>query len=118
MKRRLAQTIVKYRSWMLVVLFLLAVGCLFTIGKTRINYDLNRYLSDDTMTKRALLVMQDEFGAGEQLRVMFLNKTDGEIASYTDQINALPEVLLASFDPETGLRQSEGDTCHLITVAV
>ena len=63
MKRRLAQTIVKYRSWMLAVLFLLSVCCLFTISRTRINYDLNRYLSHDTMTKRALLVMQDEFGA-------------------------------------------------------
>ena len=118
MKRRLAQTIVKYRSWLLAVLFLLSVCCLFTIGRTRINYDLNRYLSDDTMTKRALLVMQDEFGASEQLRVMFLNKSDGEIASYTDQINALPEVLLASYDPETGLRQSEGNTFHLITVTL
>lgn len=70
------------------------------------------------MTKRALLVMQDEFGSSEQLRVMFLNKSDGEIASYTDQINALPEVLLASYDPETGLRQSEGNTFHLITVTL
>lgn len=38
--------------------------------------------SEDTMTRRALLVMEDGFDSGEHLRVTFLDKANWEIASY------------------------------------
>ena len=118
MKRRLAQTIVKARYGLLAVLLILAVVSVFTISKTRINYDLNRYLSDSTMTKRALTVMEAEFGSSEQLRLMFADQTDESMAAKADAVNTLPEVLLAAYDPETGIREADGHTYHLITVAL
>lgn len=114
----MARTIVKYRYWLLVVLILLSVISIFLISKTRINYDLNRYLSDDTMTKRALLVMEEEFGSSEQLRVMFIDQTEQDIYAYAAQINDMPEVLLASYDPETGVREADGKTFRLISVTL
>ena len=118
MKRRLAQAIVKARYGLLAVLLILAVVSVFTISKTRINYDLNRYLSDSTMTKRALTVMEAEFGSSEQLRLMFADQTDESMAAKADAVNTLPEVLLAAYDPETGTREADGHTYHLITVAL
>ena len=61
--RRLASLIIRGRVVILAVLLLFAVFCAFMIPKTVINYDLNKYLSEDTMTKRALHVMEDEFGS-------------------------------------------------------
>ena len=114
----MARRIVKYRYWLLAVLFLLSVASLFLISKTKINYDLNRYLSDETMTKRALLVMREEFGSSEQLRVMFADREEQEITAYTAEISSLPEVLVASYDPETGVREADGHTYRLVSVTL
>lgn len=52
MKRRLAERIVKHRILILLVIVTIAVWSVFQIGRTKINFDLTRYLSDDTMTKK------------------------------------------------------------------
>ena len=114
----MARIIVKYRYWLLAVIFLFSIISLLTIGKTKINYDLNRYLSEDTMTKRALRVMEEEFGSSEQLRVMFVDREEKDILAYTAELNDLPEVLIASYDPETGRREAEEKTYHLITITL
>jgi galactitol-specific phosphotransferase system IIC component len=43
---------------LLIVILGLTAVCVTTILKTRINYDLTKYLSEDTMTKKALSVME------------------------------------------------------------
>ncbi|MBR4577166.1 MAG: MMPL family transporter [Clostridia bacterium] len=118
MKRKLAEGIVKARFFLMALVLLLTVPAALSIGKTRINYDLNRYLSDSTMTKRALKVMEQEFSSGEQLRVMFSDRTAEELAEYTAELNAMPEVLLASHQPETGVVQENGTNWQLVTVAL
>ena len=60
MKRRIAAGIVRLRTAILFFMAAAAAICVFTIGKTRINYDLTRYLGEGTMTKRALKVMEEE----------------------------------------------------------
>ena len=64
-KQKTAAWIVRHRTWILIAILLLAVWSVTMISHTRINYDLNRYLSDDTMTKRAVAVMEAEFGSFE-----------------------------------------------------
>ena len=79
MKRRIAAWIVRKRKLILLLMLVLAAAAVFGIPLTRINYDLNRYLSDDTMTKRSLQVMTEEFGSSEQLRVMFADLPEEEL---------------------------------------
>ena len=75
MRRKIAKAIVRYRTVILAVLLLVAVWAVPQISRTRINYDLTRYLSDSTMTKQALKVMNEEFGATEQLSVMAIKRS-------------------------------------------
>ena len=63
MKKSLARIIVRHRTAILAAVMPAAVLSTFQIGRTRINYDLTRYLSDDTMTQRALTVMNAESGS-------------------------------------------------------
>ena len=70
MEKRLAALIVRCRIGILAAAVLVTAWSVFRIGRTRINYDLTRYLSDDTMTKKALAVMHEEFGSTEQLRLV------------------------------------------------
>ena len=117
-KEKLAQWIVSARHVLLALILCCAALCCFTIGRTNINYDLARYLSDGTMTKRALRIMEEEFDSGDQLRVMFEDQSDEALAGYVDRINALPGVLLAVHDPESGVREADGKRYQLVTVTL
>ena len=118
MKRKLAQRIVKARYVLLALVGICAVLAGLSIGRTKINYDLTRYLSDSTMTKKALKVMDDEFDTNEQLRIMFVNQPEEAIADYTAAVNRLPGVLLASCSPEHSVLDDDGNTYRLVSVTM
>ena len=87
--RKIAAGIVRLRTGILLVMLALAVVCAGCIGKTHINYDLTRYLNSETMTRRALDVMQAEFGSSEQLRIMFRDVSADTLSSCVARMNAL-----------------------------
>ena len=118
MKQKLAAGIVRLRLPLLIGLLVCAVLCVFTVGKTKINYDLNRYLSEDTMTKRAMRVMEEEFGSSEQLRIMFCDLDETQLQNCISALNARPEILLATHDPEQDVRQAEGKTWQLVQLTL
>ena len=51
---KLARFIVKYRYIFLGLFAALAVASVFFIGKTKVNYDLKKYLPDDSDTNVSL----------------------------------------------------------------
>lgn len=118
MKRAIAKAIVKYRIVILIVLLLAAVWSVLQISRTRINYDLTRYLSDSTMTKRALKVMNEEFGSTEQLYVMFAEKSDEEIARCTDQLQGMEEIRFVQSDPSADIKEKDGITYRRLTLTL
>ena len=118
MKRAIAKAIVKYRIVILIVLLLAAVWSVPQISRTRINYDLTRYLSDSTMTKRALKVMNEEFGSTEQLYVMFADRSDEEIARYTDLLQSMEEIRFVQSDPSTDIKVKDGITYRRLTLTL
>ena len=117
-KKKLARGIVKARYIMLAAFLACAVLGALSIHRTRINYDLTRYLSVETMTRRALTVMEEEFGPSEQLRVMFVDQEDDAVRAYAADISEMPEVLAAVYDPAKDTRNEEGHTYRLVTVSL
>lgn len=118
MKEKLARGIVKGRYVILAVMIAAVAFSAACMNKTHINYDLTQYLSEETMTRRALIKMEEEFGSSEQLRVMFADQEEEALQGYVAEMNALPEVLLAAFDGETGVRQQDGKTWQLVTLTL
>ena len=118
MKRAIAKAIVKYRIVILIVLLLAAVWSVPQISRTRINYDLTRYLSDSTMTKRALKVMNEEFGSTEQLYIMFADRSDEEITRYTDQLQNMEEIRFVQSDPSADIKEKDGITYRRLTLTL
>ena len=117
-KRKIAAGIVRFRRVILAAMLILAAVSVALIGKTRINYDLTRYLSEDTMTRRALIVMDEEFGSTEQLRVMFHDLDDETLDSCVRAMGALEEVIVAGHDPETDVRERDGAKYQLVTLTL
>ena len=118
MKKKLAEMIIRFRILLLVLILALAAASVFTIPKTTINYDLTRYLSEDTMTRRALAVMEQEFGSSEQLRIMFVDQDEGFLEKAVRDLNALPEIFLAAYDAEENRKETNGKMYQLVTLTL
>jgi len=118
MRRKIAGAIVRYRMAILIILLIIAVWSVPQIARTRINYDLTRYLSDHTMTKRALKVMDSEFGSTEQLSIMFADQSEETIAEYVRQLQGMDEVRFAQYDPETDTKTKDGIAYQRITLTL
>ncbi len=118
MKQRCAEWIVRRRKIILPVMLVLAAVFTLLIGRTNINYDLNRYLSEETMTKKALGVMEEEFGSSGQLRIMFTDADEAALAERIAVLSELPEVRFASYDPAEDTRVSGGRTYSLVTLTL
>ena len=116
MKKAIAGKIVRYRLLILAVLLLAAIWSTFQISRTHINYDLTRYLADNTMTKQALKVMNSEFGSSEQLSMVFTDQTDLSLAGFTDKLNQMEEIRFVRYDPETDNIQKNGKTYQRLTL--
>ena len=118
MKRAIAGCIVKHRLVIFIVLLLVAVWSVPQISRTRINYDLTRYLSDSTMTKQALKVMDDEFGSAEQLQIMFADQTEEAAGIFAGRLKAMKEIRFVQYDPETDTAVRDGKTYRRMTLTL
>ena len=116
MKHALAKGIVRYRTVILVVLLVAAVWSVPQISRTRINYDLTRYLSDNTMTKRALKVMDSEVGSTDQLSVMFADQSEKAVAGYAGQLRGMEEIRFVQYDPSSDIQEAGGISYHRLTL--
>ena len=118
MKHALAKGIVRYRTVILVVLLVAAVWSVPQISRTSINYDLTRYLSDNTMTKRALKVMDSEFDSTEQLSVMFADQSEEDVAGYAGQLRDMEEIRFVQYDPASDIRETGGISYQRLTLTL
>ena len=118
LKQKAAAGIVRARGIILILVLACTVWSALSVGRTVINYDLTRYLSEDTMTRKALRVMEEEFGTTEQLRMMFRNLDEASLREVLDTLNARPEILLAAHDPAEGVREAGGETLQLVTLTL
>ena len=118
MKIRIAEKIVRFRLLILAAVVLLAGWSALQIGRTNINYDLSKYLSDATMTKRSLAVMKQEFGSSEQLRLMFTDQSGDAMEGYVQTLRDLPEVRAVQYDPASDRREADGAVYSLVTLTL
>ncbi len=116
MMERAARLIIRRRVFFLILYIILIPACFMMFRWVHINFDFTRYLSEATMTKRSLTLMEKEFGKSGQLRIMFKNLPDADLSSALDTLNAMEEVTLAAHDEETGDQTVSGTTYRLVTV--
>ena len=118
MKKAIAGGIVRYRVWILLLLLFITVWSVPQISRTRINYDLTRYLSDSTMTRRALNVMETEYGSAEQLQIMFADQSEETVAGFIDQLNAMEEIRFVQYDPTENTVKKNGKNWSCLTLTL
>ncbi len=89
----------KIKNYLVIILFLIC-GVLSVIfaNKVRINYNLSNYLADDTETKIALEIIDDEFGMTGNIQVMVSNVSVDTAEEICEKIENVNNVLNVNFD--------------------
>ena len=92
---KLSRFIVSRRNWMLAVMACLAVACVFLYLNVRVNYDLTKYLPDDSGMKKGMDVMTGAFpamGEDRTVRVMARGLSAEKRAELCSKLEAIPHV--------------------------
>ncbi len=93
-----------------------AVLSAFTMGKIAINYNLADYLGEDTETKIALDIIEDEFGMTGSIQVMAKNVSPETAEEIQERIEAIPNVTNVDFDRYDEASYRDGNALFLIVV--
>lgn len=96
-KSSLPEWIVRHRDKIMTVFIVLAVICVFCIPFIEVNYDLTAYLPDSMTSKKAIDVMEEEFGYPGTARVMIENVTPYEAEIYKEMIENVEGVDMVSW---------------------
>lgn len=92
MFKKIAEFVVKFRYYLFAIFVALMVASVFMIPHVGINYDFTKYLPNDSSTKVALKVMEDEFGASGTACIMVENISAEDATALAKDILASSEV--------------------------
>ena len=83
---KFAKFVVKGRYWFLGIFFVLLVVSAVMMNFVNVNYDLTKYLPDDSSTKESIELMKDEFGSTGTADIMLTNVTQQEAQNVANKI--------------------------------
>lgn len=115
---KLGNFVTKNRFWIFFVIIIFIVLSFFGINATEVNYDLSKYLSNDTDTKHALEIMNDEFELNSDVKIMFKNISIEEANTIKIDLEKYDEVLLVSFNEEQNYLQKDGQSYALFNLTL
>ena len=94
---KLGDFIVNFRYLFLGLFVVLAVICTININNVKVNYDITRYLPDDTETKVGIDLMK-EFGELNQMQVLLTDISYDDAQEKADKIKNIDNVENVSFN--------------------
>ena len=111
-----ADFLVRRRHILLCFFLLLAAVSLLFAGRVNIDYDLSKYLPENSRMKQGMRLMEQEFGpsASSQLRVMFSGLPEEEKSGIFEELSSLAYVSEVSWEPGEGYNR-DGYTLYELT---
>ena len=95
---KIAGFIVKARYVIMVLFVLLMVFCVWGWGQVEIEYEISAYLSEDTDTKKALDIMEEEFTTYATSTILIKNVTYKEAHALYEEISEYDGVKSFTFE--------------------
>ena len=99
--KKASEFIVARRNWILGAMVFLAAVCGILALRVTVNYDMTKYLPDDSAMKKGMDIMAEEFpslGADKSIRVMAEGLDDEKQAELLEKLKALPYVESVAHD--------------------
>ena len=108
--KKVTDLIVSRRNWILVIMICLSAVCGVLSLQVRVNYDMTKYLPDDSAMKKGLDIMAEEFpslGADKSIRVMAEGLDEEKQAELKEKLKALPYVESVAHDGSEKYHQGD-----------
>ena len=99
--RKISSLIVSRRYWILGLMIILAIICAVLFLQVKVNYDMTKYLPDDSYMKTGMDIMEKEFpsmGADKSIRVMAEKPDPEKEAELLEKLRAIPYVESVAHD--------------------
>ncbi len=99
--KKLSSLIVSRRYWILGLMIVLAVVCAALFLQVKVNYDMTKYLPDDSSMKIGMDIMEREFpsmGADKSIRVMAKGLNAGKETELLEKLRLIPYVESVAHD--------------------
>lgn len=100
------------RYGILLLFCLITVACALLFTKVGINYDITKYLSEDTETKISLEIIENEFGMTGNVQVMIDGIEADSAKAFAKKLSSVENVLTVSFDPESETSYKDGKALY------
>ena len=96
--RKIAEFIVKARYFIMVLFVVLMVYCVWGYGQVSIEYDIETYLDEETDTRQAIDIMEDEFTTYASSTILVQNVTYGQAERLYEEISEYEGVKSFTFE--------------------
>ena len=107
----------KVKTWIVIALFVVAaVLSAITMGKVAINYNLADYLGNDTQTKIALNIVDEQFGMTGNIQVMAKNVSVDTAEEICNKIESVNNVLNVNFDKYDETYYKDGNALFIVVI--
>jgi len=90
--------------WILFGVFMVLTVALFFVPQAGVNYDMTKYLPDDSSTRVSIELMQDEFGAAGTANVMVTSVDASKLGELKSAIEGVEGVASVSFNQTTDFK--------------
>lgn len=114
---RFSEIIVRKRRIIYIVYLIAAIACAVGIFTTNINYDMSKYLPDDSQVKKGMSVMEDEFGKSSAITVMFDGLSETEQLQRQQELSEIDNVKSVVFIQNDEAYQKDGHSKYTVTIA-
>lgn len=115
--KKMADKIVEKRNIIFLVYLIAVIISVFGIFKTNVNYDMSKYLPDDSSTKKGMKIMRDEFGDMSSITVMFDDLSEERRLEIKAELEAMENVQSVVYYPEYEDYQKENHSKYMVTVS-
>lgn len=115
--QKIANWIVDKRKYLLILYAVLIALSVFGIFKTNINYDMAKYLPNDSSVRKGIELMEDEYGEMSSITVMFEGldaETQLERQAELEEIPNVKSVVYVQNDPQY---QKDGYSRYAVNVS-
>ena len=112
--KKIAGFIVAFRNIFLLLFVGIAIFCVWGMTQASVEYDISKYLSEETDTRQAIDIMADEFPSFGMSQILIRNISFEKADALADEIKELKGVKSLTFENKTDYYK---DSCALFDIS-
>lgn len=116
--KKLTNIIVEKKNVLFILYVIITLICLWGILNVNVNYDMSKYLPDDSEVKIGMKKMKEDFGATSSVTVMFKNLNNEEQLEMVSNLEKIKNVDSVTYDQSNENYQKDNYSKYVITMNV